>query len=122
METTFGNFLKKFMAESEVSVSELARLVQVSKGYISDIMNDKKPPPSTRIILDIAKALNADKTELLESAGKVDPELSDYMAESPQAADFLRLAREENFDEEDWDRLKQLAKISKLGKGGKNIQ
>jgi hypothetical protein len=45
--------------------------------------------------------------------------LSDYVIKQPQAADFLRLAREKKFNGEDWERLAQLAKISKLGKAEK---
>jgi transcriptional regulator with XRE-family HTH domain len=75
------------------------------------------PPPSEETIVQIANALNVDKKALLNAAKKVDPELSEYVAEQPQVADFLRMAKDQGFNDDDWDRLTQLAKLSKLGKG-----
>jgi transcriptional regulator with XRE-family HTH domain len=100
-----------------VGLRELARLIDKSPGYLSDVELDNVPPPSEETIVQIANALNVDKKALLSSAKKVDPELSEYVAEQPQAADFLRMAKDQEFDGDDWDRLTQLAKLSKLGKG-----
>jgi hypothetical protein len=50
-------------------------------------------------------------------AKKVDPELAQYVVDQPQAADFLRMAKDQHYNDDDWDRLTQLAKLSKLGKG-----
>jgi transcriptional regulator with XRE-family HTH domain len=75
------------------------------------------PPPSKETIVQIANALNVDKKTLLNAAKKIDPELSEYVAEQPQVADFLRMAKDQEFNDDDWDRLTQLAKLSKLGKG-----
>ncbi|MBT8331427.1 MAG: hypothetical protein KJP06_03765, partial [Deltaproteobacteria bacterium] len=72
------------------------------------------------VIIKIAAALNVDKTELLIAAQKMDPEISRYVAGEPEAADFLRMAREKNFDSSDWDTLTRLAEAAKLGKSDKN--
>ncbi len=45
--------------------------------------------------------------------------MSEYVIKQPQAADFLRMAKEKKFKDEDWERLSQLAKISGLGKAEK---
>jgi hypothetical protein len=58
-----------------------------------------------------------DKKLLLQAANKVEPELTDYVATRPRAADFLRMAKDREFDNGDWERLAQLAKIARLGKG-----
>jgi hypothetical protein len=49
----------------------------------------------------------------------MDPEISRYIAGEPEAADFLRMAHEKNFDSEDWETLTRLAEAAKLGKGQK---
>ena len=118
-ETTesFGEFLRSRRKEARVGLRELARLIGKSAGYISDVELDNVPPPSEETIVQIANALNVDKKALLSSAKKVDPELSEYVAEQPLAADFLRMAKDQEFNGDDWDRLTQLAKLSKLGKG-----
>jgi transcriptional regulator with XRE-family HTH domain len=119
MEDSFGNKLRRLRQEAGVGLRELARLVNKSPGYLSDVELERVPPPSQEVIIRIAIALDTDKNDLLMAAKKVDPELSDYVIKQPQAADFLRLAREKKFNGEDWERLAQLAKISKLGKAEK---
>jgi transcriptional regulator with XRE-family HTH domain len=95
----------------------LSRLIEKSPGYLSDVESGNVPPPSKETIVQIANALNVDKKTLLNAAKKIDPELSEYVAEQPQVADFLRMAKDQEFNDDDWDRLTQLAKLSKLGKG-----
>ena len=46
----------------------------------------------------------------------MDPELSNFVAQEPQAADFLRMAKDKEFDKDDWKKLSQLVDIAKLGK------
>ena len=99
-----------------MGLRELARLVNKSPGYLSDVENGHVPPPSEAVILDIAAALKVDKKGLLAAARKVDPELSHYLAQKPEVADFLRMARDQEFEQDDWERITQLAKIAKLGR------
>ena len=113
----FGKLLRSFRLKAGLGLRELARLIDKSPGYLSDVELDNVPPPSEETIVQIAKALNVDQKSLLSTAKKVDPELSEYVAEQPQAADFLRMAKDQEFDGDDWDRLTQLVKLSKLGKG-----
>ena len=64
----------------------------------------------------MARALGVDKNELLKVAEKVDPEASEHVAHKPRVADSLRMAKEPEFDNGDWDKFSQLAKISGLRK------
>jgi len=114
---TFGKLLRSLRLESGVGLRELSRLIEKSPGYLSDVESGNVPPPSEETIVQIANALNVDKKALLNAAQKIDPELSEYVAEQPQVADFLRMAKDQEFNDDDWDRLTQLAKLSKLGKG-----
>ena len=119
MSKIFGELLRSIRMDAEVGLRELARFINKSPGYLSDVENGRVPPPSEEMILTIAQTLQVDKNELLLAASKVDPELSGYVVEQPQAADFLRLAKDQGFDNGDWERLTQLAKIAKLGKEGR---
>jgi len=116
MTDTFGKKLRDLRIQAEVGLRELARLIDKSPGYISDVEQDHVPPPSEDVILKIAGALSADKKELLAIAQKMDPEISHYVSREPEAADFLRMAREKNFDKDDWETLTNLAQAAKLGK------
>jgi transcriptional regulator with XRE-family HTH domain len=120
MTDTFGKKLRDFRIHADVGLRELARLIGKSPGYISDVEQDHVPPPSEDVILKIAVALTVDKKELLIVARKMDPEISSYVAQDPEAADFLRMAQEKNFDSDDWDTLTKLAEAAKLGKTDKN--
>ncbi|MFY9704651.1 MAG: helix-turn-helix transcriptional regulator [Desulfobacterales bacterium] len=114
---SFGKLLRSLRLESGIGLRELSRLIEKSPGYLSDVESGNVPPPSKEIIVQIADALNVDKKTLLNAAKKIDPELSEYVVEQPQVADFLRMAKDQEFNDDDWDRLTQLAKLSKLGKG-----
>ena len=114
---SFGKLLRSLRLESGIGLRELSRLIEKSPGYLSDVESGNVPPPSKETIVQIANALNVDKKTLLNAAKKIDPELSEYVAEQPQVADFLRMAKDQEFNDDDWDRLTQLAKLSKLGKG-----
>jgi len=119
MKNSFGNILRELRVKSGIGLRELATLIHKSPGYLSDVELGQVPPPSEKMILDIANAMGVDKTILLSAARKVDPEISEYVVEEPHAADFLRMAKSKRFDSDDWQRLRQLAELSRLGKEGK---
>ena len=122
MMDTFGKTLRRLRQDAQVGLRELARLVDKSPGYISDVEQDKVAPPSEEAIVEIANALRVDKNELLSAASKLDPELSRYVASEPQAADFLRRAKEKGFGSEDWKKLDRLVDIVELGERGKGLK
>ena len=114
MGDSFGKILRDLRLKAKIGLRELAAIIKKSPGYLSDVEQDRVPPPSETMILDIARALNVDKKDLLLAAQKMDPELSVYVAQKPQAADFLRIAKDQDINGDDWEMLSQLAK--RLGK------
>jgi transcriptional regulator with XRE-family HTH domain len=92
-------------------------MIDKSAGYLSDVELGNVPPPSEAVIVQIAEKLGVDKKALLSAAKKVDPELAVYVSEQPQAADFLRMAKDQGYNAEDWKRLTEIARLSRLGKG-----
>jgi transcriptional regulator with XRE-family HTH domain len=120
MIETFGKKLRDLRIDSGIGLRELARLIDKSPGYLSDVEHDHVPPPSEDVILNIATALTVDKRELLTVAQKMDPELSSYVAQEPEAADFLRMAKEKEFDRDDWQALSKIVEAAKLGKDDKD--
>ena len=120
MTDTFGKKLRDFRIRADVGLRELARLIEKSPGYISDVEHDHVPPPSEDVILKISAALTVDKKELLTAAQKMDPEISRYVAQEPEVADFLRMTQEKRYDSDDWETLTKLAEAAKLGKVDKD--
>lgn len=52
----------------------------------------------------------------------MDPEIQSYVAREPEAADFLRMAKEKEFDSDNWETLTKLAEAAKLGKADKETK
>jgi len=46
MTETFGKKLRDLRVNSEFGLRELARLINKSPGYLSDVEHDNVPPPS----------------------------------------------------------------------------
>jgi transcriptional regulator with XRE-family HTH domain len=116
---SFGEILRNLRLEAGIGLRELAASVQISPGYLSDIEQGNVGPPKVKVILSLALALNIDKAVLLSSAGKLDPDLSSYISEKTGAADFLRMARDKGFEDDDWARLSKMVELTRLGKGEK---
>jgi len=116
MTKLFGERLRELRVNADFGLRELARRIDKSPGYLSDVENGRVPPPSESLIIKIAQALQANQNELLILARKVDPELSDYVAGQPEAADFLRMAKEQNFQTNDWEKLSKMVTNAGLGK------
>ncbi len=72
--------------------------------YLSKIENDKLPPPSTPVILALARVLDADPKELLALAGKTVPGLEGKLLGKPAARKFLEFALD-RLSERDWEKL-----------------
>jgi len=116
IEHVFGKILKEKRMNTGLSLREFAGRVGISPGYLSDLENEKVAPPSEKLILDMARTLGIEKDELLKAAEKVDPEVAEYVAHEPRAADFLRMAKKQEFRNGDWEKLRELAKTAGLGK------
>lgn len=109
---TFGSILKKLRLDNSIGLRELAKMIGKSPSYLSEIESNRVPPPSVAMIVDIAEALGGHRNELLSAASKIDPQLTDYVAHQPEAADFLRKVQEYGFNREDWQKLEQLTEIA----------
>ena len=111
----FGKVLKENRMKADLGLRDFAGRVGISPGYLSDLENEKVAPPSEKLILEMAKTLGIEKDELLKAAEKVDPEVAKYVAQEPRVADFLRMAKEKKFDNGDWEKLSELARVVGLG-------
>lgn len=67
----FGSRLRELRTRLGLSLRELGDIVSIDYTYLSKIENGVLPPPSEKVIAQLAEALNADKDELLILAGKI---------------------------------------------------
>ncbi len=85
----FGAKLRELRLRAGLTLRELAARVNVDFTYLSKIENGALPPPSERVILQLAEALNADKDELITLAGRIPSDISE-MLKNREALKLLR--------------------------------
>jgi len=72
----FGKRLKELRKKARLTQRELAQKVGIDFTYLSKLESGATPPPSEKVILELANVLNADRDELLTLAGKIPPDIS----------------------------------------------
>lgn len=96
-----GDRIRKRREEKGISASELARLAEVSKGYVSEIESGQAPRPSADVLYRIATALGTSIADLLEK------EIRPRPREIPQS--LMEFAQSANIPEEDIEMLAQIS-------------
>ncbi len=71
---------------------ELADRVNIDFSYLSKIESGVVPPPSEKVISQLAEALNADKDELIILAGRIPPDIAQILQDR-ETLQRLRSAR-----------------------------
>lgn len=64
----FGKKIKELRKQQCLTIADLAEKAGTSKGYISDIENTNRLPPSDKVVRKLARVLKADKKILLRLA------------------------------------------------------
>jgi transcriptional regulator with XRE-family HTH domain len=105
----FGDFIAKKREERRITLREMARRLDVSAPYQSDVEKDRRYPFDTGRLEKIVSILNLDKQEqelMYDLAGKrrssVSPDLPEYIMERYYVSAALRTARDMNAGEAEW--------------------
>ena len=61
----FGKMISELRKEKKMTLEEVGASIKKSKGYLSGIENAKVGPPTTKIIVSLAKALGGDAAQML---------------------------------------------------------
>lgn len=88
----FGTRLRELRKQAGISQRELAARVRINFTYLSKIESGAMPPPSEKVILRLAEALNADKDELMALAGKIPADIAQIL-KNKEALQLLRADR-----------------------------
>ena len=88
----FGARLRELRTEAGLTLTKLAGRCNIDFTYLSKIESSALPPPSEKVILQLAAALNADKDELLILAGKIPADIAEIL-KSREALELLRSGR-----------------------------
>ena len=85
----FGAKLRELRTKAGLTQRELAQKVSVDFTYLSKIENGVLPPPSEKVIVQLAEVLNADKDELITLAGRIPADIA-LILKDKEALQFLR--------------------------------
>lgn len=107
--TNFGEYLKQKREEKQISLRELARRLEVSAPFLSDVENNRRTPLTEERLATLADVLNLSETEKAEmydivghQKGLLAPDLNPYVNDRPYVNAALRTARNLEADEDDW--------------------
>ena len=110
--TNFGSFLKGKREARNVTLRELARKLEVSAPFLSDVEKGRSAPLTKERLERVAEILDLsldERNEMYDIVGRqrntVAPDVSDYVMGRDYVAAALRKARDANFGEEEWQRF-----------------
>jgi transcriptional regulator with XRE-family HTH domain len=113
--TTIGDRIQQRRTEMNLSLAELARRADLSKGYLHAIESGTTQSPSAEILFRLANELSTTIADLL---GEV--EIADHKREELDIPDGLRqLAEEDDLTPDD---VEMLARIEYRGKRPENVK
>ncbi len=106
---SFGEYLKRNREEKQISLRELARRLDLSAPYLSDVENNRRGPLTEERLITLVRELHLteeEETEMYDIIGQqrglLPPDLNPYVSDRPYVNAALRTAKNLEADEEDW--------------------
>jgi len=72
---TFGKYLRREREERQMTLTELARRVDISIAYLSRIERERENPPPDRLMRALARALDLPVDDVFAAARRLPPDL-----------------------------------------------
>lgn len=114
MEKTLGDVIREARVGKGLGLRELARKLDMTPSYLSDIENDRRVP-SEEVLQQLAKALSLEFDELMALAGRLGEQAVRYMQRTPAVGALFRTISNRRLDPKEVEKLQ--AQAEKLGKG-----
>jgi transcriptional regulator with XRE-family HTH domain len=115
---TLGDRVRRGRVEAGLGLRELARRLEKTPSYLSDIENDRRVP-SEQVLGAISKELDVDFDELMGLAGRFGEEAERYLRRSPAAAMLFRRISASRLGERELGELLQKAEQLSRKRGAK---
>ncbi len=121
MATTFGSFVREKRLQIGKNLRSLAKEIGIAPAYMCDIENDHRYPPEIEKLEKIATSLALtvdEKNKMFDLAGNtkknaVSPDLSQYIMGNKKVRVALRLARDNDIGEEEWEKVIKILEKSR---------
>ncbi len=113
---TLGDVVREGRIARGCSLRDLAKLVDKTPSYLSDIENNRRVPAED-VLRVLARELDLDFDELMARAGRFGEDAVRYMQRTPAAGVLFRRVSERELGEKDLQKVSQF--IEDLGRKGK---
>lgn len=107
-DASLGDQIRTARVAKGLGLRELARLIEKSPSYVSDIEYDRRIP-SEDVLRSICANLDLDFDRMLALAGRIGDEADRYLRREPAAGVLLRRAQEGGLTDDDLRKLIQQA-------------
>jgi transcriptional regulator with XRE-family HTH domain len=108
-DISFGEFITAKREKKEITLREMARRLDITPSYYSDIEKNRRNPPEKSKLDEIAAILNLsdeDRNFMYDLAGKmrnaVPPDLPNYIVGRDYVVNALRRAQDMGAGETEW--------------------
>lgn len=88
----FGQTLRVLRTTAGMSLRALARKAGLSPAYLSQVETGKLPPPNEEWLVRIEAALSLPEAHLISLTARIDGDVSELLASTPEVCAFLRTA------------------------------
>ena len=123
MRTMFGEYIHQKRINKEIPLREFARRIGVSAEYICNIEKGRKAAPSSDVLEKIIAVLSLTNQEIeqvydLAASSKaaenpVPEDLALFLNENKHVIKVLRIVRDLNVSQEEWDSFLQLLRLNR---------
>ncbi len=111
----FGDFINKHRLENKMTLRELAKKLDISVGYLSDIEKDRRNPFELEKLEQLSNILNLsekEKENMMYLAGlkreEVSPDLPEYIMDRQYVDKALRKAKNSGAGEREWKKFLEI--------------
>ncbi len=112
----FGSTLRMLRSTAGISLRELAKKIDVSPAYLSQIEMGKLPPPTYDRLLNIAGVIGIPVSALSDMSERLDPQVLAALNAHPELSHFIQFAKTMDLEPVDFQEI--MAILAELGLEG----
>ncbi len=113
---TMGEVVREARLAADLSLRDLAKKLEISASYISDIENDRRVP-SEKVMVQLARTLKLHFNDLMARAGRVGDQAERYLRHHPTAGVLFRRISDKRLPEEELQKLLRAVEDTEPKKG-----
>lgn len=108
--TDFGQFISEQKRKHSLQSNELAEMLNISKGYLSQLEHGKRVCPDQELLIKMIEVFNLNEEERIiildlyeKASGKLSPDIVEYVQSKDIVKKALRAAKAVNATDNDWE-------------------